>query len=32
MQWTLDYCREVVEKRTPFRITQKEVVMDPDPS
>ena len=30
MQWTLDYCREVVEKRTPFRITQKEVVMDPD--
>ena len=30
MQWTLDYCRDVVEKRTPFKITQKRVIMDPD--
>lgn len=27
MQRTLDYCRDVVEKRTKYRITQKHVVM-----
>lgn len=27
MQQTLDYCREVVEKRTKYRITQERVEM-----